>query len=314
MEDIFKWIKKNAASIAGILAIIIWSSNVGASKKVMNDLGIFRAAFLIYFFSGTLNFIILLAAFGKRKFVGFLKHLPVHYYLRTGIFFILNNVFLFLAIGLAVKPEEIIIVTLLNYTWPVLIFIFRVPIFHLKIRPLFFFGAITAAFTGITIAILQGYTYSEIKAIVSALHDNFLAFICALSGAVSWALYSNLLKKYKKNDDIIALPVIFIASSLVFFIILLFKGNFFAVFSPENFGNPYLIYVITGPTCLGYLLWFIAMKYGNRSLIVSLAFFIPLGSVYILSRIHVFPVTPMFWTATALITAAAFLGIRSVKI
>lgn len=301
------------ATLAGIAAVFIWSSNVAVSKTVMDKLGAFNSAFYIYFFSGILNFIFLFFYLGKSDFFSRLKNLPLSYYLYTGSFFVMNNVFLYLAIGLARKDEELLIVTLLNYLWPVMIFIFRVPIYRLRIIPVLFYPAIAAALTGIVIALLQGYTAIELLEIAGSLNDNLLAFLFAFLGAVSWALYSNLIRKYKSDDDIVGFPLIFIVSGLVFFIIQILRGESASLSLEPVYSDSYLIYTILGPTCIGYLFWFLAMKFGNRALVSSLSYLIPLGSVFLVSHIHNIPVTPMFWVSALLLVIAAVLGIQAVK-
>jgi drug/metabolite transporter (DMT)-like permease len=305
--------KSKVATLAGIIAVIIWSSNIAVSKTVMNELGVFSAAFYIYFFSGIINIFILVIVLGRIKFLNHLKGLPLRYYLHTGIFFVLNNVLLYTAIGLAKKDEELLIVTLLNYLWPVLIFVFRVPIYRVKIIPLLFFSSIIAALIGITIALLQGYSALELVALAGALNDNFLAFLFAFLGAISWALYSNLINKYQSNDDIAAIPLVFIFSGLVFFIIQFFRGEAQSLSLEPLYNNPYLIYTIIGPTCIGYLFWFLAMKHGNRNLVTSLSYLIPLASVFLVSLIHSIPVKPIFWLSAILLISAAILGMKAVR-
>ncbi len=305
--------KATISTFAGILAIIMWSSNVAVSKIAMNDMGPLSAAFYIYFFSGILNIIILLSTLGRYKFLGHLKELSIKYYLQTGIFIIFNNVFFYLALGLAKTNEELIIVALLNYLWPVLITIFRIPIYKAKVKPILFYPGIIAAFAGISIALLQGYTAEELAAIAGALNDNFLAFIFALIGAVSWAIYSNLIKKYECKEDIVALPLLFIFSGIVFAVIQFLSGEAQSFSLHPLYSNPYLIYTIIGPTCLGYTFWFLAMKYGNRNFVTSLSYLIPLGSVFLVGVIHSIPVRPLFWVSAALIVTGAILGMKAIK-
>jgi drug/metabolite transporter (DMT)-like permease len=305
--------KSTFSTIAGILAILMWSSNVAVSKTAMNELGPYSAAFYIYFFSGVLNIFILLAALGKNTLFAHFKALPLRYYVQTGIFIVFNNVFFYLALGLSKTNEELIIVALLNYLWPVLISVFRVPIYRVKIKPLLFYPGIIAALTGIAIALLQGYSAQQLIDIASALDDNFLAFLFAFIGAVSWAIYSNLIKKYNTKEDIVALPVIFIFSGLVFIAIEIIRGDALTFTLSPLYTNPFLIYTIAGPTCLGYLFWFFAMKHGNRSLVTSLSYLIPLGSVAILSLMHAIPVRPMFWVSAILLISGAILGMKAIR-
>jgi len=305
--------KSNLSTFAGIMAILMWSSNVAFSKMAMNDLGAFSAAFYIYFFAGLVNIIILLAVSGKSQLLIQFKSLPLKYYLQTGVFFVFNNVFFYLALGLAKNNEELVVVALINYLWPVLIAVFRVPIYHVKIRPWLFYPGITAALFGIVLALLQGYEAKELLRIAAALDDNFLAFLFALIGAVSWAVYSNLIKKNGSKDDGVALPIVFILSGLIFFVIQLFSSDSHTFSLYPLISNPSLIYTIIGPTSLGYLFWFFAMKNGNRNLVTSLSYMIPLGSVFLVGIIHNIPVKPLFWVSAILIISGAILGMKAVK-
>lgn len=291
----------------------MWSSNVAVSKSAMNELGPFSAAGFIYFFSGIINFLIIWAASGGKMLFEHIKELPLKYYTQTGIFIVFNNVFFYLALGLSKTNEELILVALINYLWPVLITVFRIPIYKVKIKFWLFFPGILAAFTGIVIALLQGYNGKELLRIAAALDDNFLAFIFAFIGAVSWAVYSNLIGKSSHKDDKAALPVIFVLSGLVFFILQFYSKDAQNISLYPLISNPSLIYTIIGPTSLGYLFWFFAMKHGNSNLVTSISYLIPLGSVFILGLIHSIPVKPMFWVSAILIITGAVLGMKAVK-
>jgi len=286
---------------------------VAVSKSAMNELGPYSAAGFIYFFSGIINFLIIWAVSGGKILIAHLKDLPLKYYTQTGIFIVFNNVFFYLALGLAKTNEELILVALINYLWPVLIAVFRIPIYKVKVKPWLFFPGILAALAGIIIALLQGYDAKELLRIAAALDDNFLAFIFALIGAVSWAVYSNLIGKTANKDDKVALPVIFVLSGLVFFILQFFSKDAQNLSLYPLISNPSLIYTIIGPTSLGYLFWFLAMKNGNSNLVTSLSYLIPLGSVFILSIIHSIPVKTMFWVSAILIVSGAILGMKAVK-
>ena len=54
------------STIAGIIAILLWSTNIAYSKSIMEKEGIYHAGFYIYFFSGICNLIILLFFFKKE--------------------------------------------------------------------------------------------------------------------------------------------------------------------------------------------------------------------------------------------------------
>jgi len=308
--------KKNTRSIrlanlAGIIAILMWSTNIAFSKSVMNAIGNYYAMFMIYFFGGIFMFIVLLASF-RREYFPRLRALGFRYYAGTGIFLFLNNTLLFLAIGLATNEKQLLIVTIINYLWPVLIYVLKIPIFHIKVKPLIFSISVVLGVSGVILAFSQEYTLKELLETVKSLDDNFLAYLLAFINAVSWGLYSNLTKKYITDDDFAAIPVIFIISGLPFLIMLLSRGEFEFNKMVSFFANPELIYTIIFPTALGYILWNVAMKKGNKDLVVSTSFILPFLSVLFIGLKFSTRIGMLTWIASVFLISSAFLIYRAV--
>src|SRR4030042_3507209 len=268
----------NLATLAGIFAILLWSTNIAFSKSVMNAIGNYYAMFMIYFFGGVFMFLVLLARFRKGYFTK-LKALGLRYWAGTGIFLFLNNTLLFLAVGLASNEKELLIITILNYLWPILIHVLKIPVFHIRVRFLPFIISIILGISGVVLAFSQEYTLRGLIELAKSLDDNFLAYLLALMTAISWALYSNLTKKYATDDDFAAVPLIFMLSGLPFLYLLISQGNFEFKSLESLYSNPELIYTIIFPTALGYIFWNIAMKKGNKDLVVSISFIIPFLAV-----------------------------------
>jgi drug/metabolite transporter (DMT)-like permease len=299
--------------MAGIMAILLWASNIAFSKSVLDREGIYNGAFYIYSFSGIVLFLVMPAFQSRTIFLGKLRNLPLSYYLKTGIFFMANNVLLFLAIGLAKQNEELVIVTLLNYTWPVMIYILRIPLFRLKPPLLIFIPGVMLSFAGITLALLQDYDSGSILTLMRSGDNNVLAYFLAFLTSVSWAMYSNLTVKYKNQDDMAGIPVIFLASGLAFLGIQALNGQLATLKPSALFLNPDLVYVIVGPTSLGYLFWYIAMKNGDRMFITALSFFIPVLSLLFLHIRIRLPIGPAFWIAVMLLVSGSYLGYQALQ-
>jgi drug/metabolite transporter (DMT)-like permease len=301
------------SNVAGIIAILLWATNIAFSKSIMEKEGNFNAAIYIYLFSGLTSFIFLFFFFRKREFVRKLRNLPVSYYAKTGIFFILSNSLLFIAVGMVHKNEELVIISILNYSWPILIYIFKIPLFRLSYRKSIFFTGILFSITGILLASVQGYNKYEIQGIIAAGDDNLMAYSLALLNSVCWALYSNLTVKYKTEEDIAGIPVIFILIGLVFITIQMMKGQLSTISLSSVYRNPELLYQVVGPTSAGYLLWYIAIKRGNRNLITSLSFFIPLLSVLVIGLKFKIVIGVAFWIAVILLISGSYLCYRSLQ-
>jgi drug/metabolite transporter (DMT)-like permease len=302
------------SNVAGIIAIILWATNIAFSKSIMEKEGNFNAAIYIYLFSGLTSFVFLLLFFRKQEFFRKLRNLPVSYYAKTGIFFILSNSLLFIAVGMVHKNEELVIISILNYSWPILIYIFKIPLFRLPYKKSVFFTGILFSFTGILLASVQGYNRYEILGIISAGDDNLVAYSLALLNSVCWALYSNLTIKHKTEEDIAGIPVIFVFISLVFFTIQMIKGQLSTISLSSVFQNPELFYQVIGPTSAGYLFWYIAIKKGNRNLITSLSFFIPLLSVLVIGLKFRIVIGAAFWFAVILLISGSYLCYRAMRV
>lgn len=302
-----------AGTLAGILAILLWASNIAFSKAVMEKLGDTQTAFYIYFFSSLFVTGLLLGFDKKSSFFKRLSKLPWQYHLKAGVFFILNNILLFMAVGVADSNEELVIVTLLNYTWPMLVYLVGIPMHRLRIPARILLPGVFLSLSGLTLALLQGYSLENINHIMVAGKNGLLAYALAFLCALSWAFYSNLTVKHDSDDDLAAIPVVLFLSGMVFLGIMAGKGELGTLNAGDVLRSPELIYMIVGPTALGYLGWFFAVKYGNRNLVTSLSFFIPLMSLTITHIRMKIAVSPLFWIATLLIISGSYLCYRSFK-
>jgi len=151
------------ATLAGILTIVLWATNIAFSKSIMEKEGTFNAAIYIYFYSSLTSFVFLFLFFRKAEFVRRIKNLPFSYYLKTGIFFVLSNTLLVFAVGMVHKNEELVIVSILNYSWPILIYVFKIPSSDYLLKKAFFLTGILFSITGIILASVQGYSQHEIR-------------------------------------------------------------------------------------------------------------------------------------------------------
>ncbi len=299
------------ATCAGILAILFWSSTIAFSKSAMTREGNFNLAFYSFFYSGIFLFIILSIFQKKSSFFLKLKALPISFYFKIGIFLVLNNVFLYTAIGIARKNEELLIVTLLNYCWPVMIYIFRIIIFKAKVSFAFFAIGVLLSIIGLIIGLIESNGPIEFTNIFCGGGNILIAYALAFLTAISWALYSNLTVKFKPNDDIAALPILFLVSSLSFLVIIGIRGELSQLHFSAIIFNPELLYLVIGPTSLAYLFWYIAIKWGNRTLITSLSFFIPFLAMIILHIKLEMEVKFIFWLAVLLVISGSYICYRA---
>jgi drug/metabolite transporter (DMT)-like permease len=168
------------------------------------------------------------------------------------------------------------------------------------------------AISGVVIAFSQEYRINEFFLVLKTADHSVWAYLLTLLTAVSWALYSNLTKKYHTDDDIAALPIIFIVSGLLFFFVQIFNGQFVFSCLTSLYKNYELIYMIICPTTIAYLFWYIAMKKGNKNLVVSISFLIPLLSILVLSVKFSKEIGILFWVAALFLITGAFLSYKAI--
>ena len=302
----------NLATLAGIVSVLLWSSSIAFSKSVMTDIGAIETAFLTFFCSG-ISILVFFLIFSGPFFFNSVRALSFKYYYSIAIFFVLNNIFLYVAVGFTKNNEELVIVSLLNYLWPVLIYLFQIFILKEKVKSSLFFVGMVLAFSGIVITLLQGYSTVGILKLITNGGNNLWAYLFALLTAISWALYSCFTIRKKLSNDIVAIPFIFLLSSLFFLGLLLFGPTPINLAIKTLYKNTDLLFLIIGPTALAYLGWYFAMKWGNKKLVVSLSFFIPLLSLIITHFKFNVAIKKVFWLAVVLLITGSLLCFKSFK-
>jgi drug/metabolite transporter (DMT)-like permease len=107
-----------------------------------------------------------------------------------------------------------------------------------------------------------------------------IPFFYAFIAAVSWAIYSNMTRRFQRKEDRAAMPLLLLAAGLVVLVLQLSQGKV-----PElnltRFQFLELAYLAIFPTALAYLFWDRAMKQGNKDLVTAFSYFTPLASTLI---------------------------------
>jgi drug/metabolite transporter (DMT)-like permease len=291
----------NRATLAGILAILFWSTTIAFSRTLSEQLGPFTTGAGIYLLAGGLACLVTARKPGGLRL---LLGLPRRYLLGCGALFVAYTILLYIAIGLANSRSQVIAVGLANYLWPSFTLLLALPLQRQKANGLLPLG-IASGLGGTWLAIAtNGVSFTDFLTNPVALLPVGLALIAALL----WGGYSNLARRWGSKDGN-GVPLFLLVSGLLFLPLRLITAEPAPQLWPVL---PALVYISIFPGYIGYSLWDTAMQRGDLVLVTSLSYFTPLLSTMISFLVLQVPLTPQLGLAALLVTAGAALSRKGV--
>lgn len=291
----------NRATLAGILAILFWSTTIAFSRTLSEQLGPLTTGAGIYILAGGL------AGLNTVRKPGGLRHLlrlPRRYLLGCGALFVAYTILLYIAIGLASSRAQVLAVGLANYLWPSFTLLLALPLQHQKANGLLPVG-IAQGLGGTWLAVANdGAGFTDLLTNPTALLPVGLALLAALF----WGAYSNLARRWGSKDGN-GVPLFLLVSGLLFLPLRWLAAEPAPALLPAL---PALLYMAIFPGYIGYSLWDTAMQRGDLVLVTSLSYFTPLLSTLISFLVLQVPLTPQLGLAALLVTAGAALSRKGV--
>ncbi|MFE8149656.1 aromatic amino acid DMT transporter YddG [Brenneria goodwinii] len=280
------------ATLAGLVAIILWSTSVGLIRSLTETLGPIGGAAMIY----SMSTLCLFLFYGMPQ----IKTLPKIYLLVGGPLFVCYEIFLSLAIGLANNRLQAMELGMINYLWPCLTILFAIFINQQKSRILLWLGLVLSL-AGI-VWIMKGDGAWSPRLLWQNILTNPLAYGLAFSAAAVWALYCNITKRYGQGKSGISL--FFLVASAVLWIQYALSAE-----GPIIFTLPSSIELIFmgASTALAYSAWNAGIQYGNLTLLATASYFTPVLST-LLAALWL-RTTPAFsfWQGVLMVTAGSLL-------
>jgi len=285
-------INSHKFTLAGCLAILIWSTTVGLVRNVAEQLGPIGGAALIY----SVSSVFLLIFLGAPRF----KVFSLKYLLIGGALFVSYEICLSLALGMANNRIQAVEMGVINYLWPSLVVLLAV---FSSDKPVDkrLYPAIALSFFGVawTVGGDQGISISQLAANIAT---NPLSYSMALTGAFIWAFYCNITKKLANGKN--AITWFFIATAITLWITYLMSDEPAIVFT----SGAAIDLLITGVAMgSGYALWNIGIIGGNMMLLATLSYFTPLLSTFFSALILDIELTATFWQGVVMVTVASLL-------
>ena len=294
----------NLSTGSGLGAILLWSTTFAFARSLSEQIGPLTAGAAVYLIGGSFC---LVRLGWSAKPVARLLNLPRSYLLGCGSLFILYTAAIYLAVGLAKDREQLLEIAVVNYLWPALTVLFSVPL--LKTRASLWLAPGTAlALSGVCLVMTQGAPVSW-GSFRAHLQDNPAAYMLALAAAISWALYSNLARRWAGPESDGAVEFFLPATGLVLLALCLVvreptAWTFRAVGEASS---------LAAITALAYVLWDVAMRKGNLLLVIACSYFTPLLSTVVsCAYLEVSP-SPKLWIGCALLVSGSLMTWRSVS-
>lgn len=296
--------RRGLSTALGLVAIVLWSATFAVSRSLAEKIGFVTAGAGMLIAGGVLGCLYVAIIEGRRAIV---FRLPRAYLIGCGLLLCAYMVCLFLAIGLAANRQQTVEVGIINYLWPGLTLVFAIPILGAKVRWSFFVGIAMAA-AGAVLAPLRLSEYSA-GTLLENLRTNPLPYGLALAGAIVWALYSVLSRRWAGGAEGGGVPLFTLAAGLV---LLALRPAFHetSCWSLQAAGE--LAFMAVFPVMIAYAFWDRAMRLGNVTLVAAVSYLTPLLSTALSALYLGVDLGWNLWLACGLIVAGAALAREAV--
>jgi drug/metabolite transporter (DMT)-like permease len=164
------------------------------------------------------------------------------------------------------------------------------------------------ALTGVFLVMTQGGSVSW-NSLTKHLQTNPVAYALALAAAISWALYSNLTRRWSGPETDGAVELFIPATGLVLLALRLLTTEP-THWSLRAVGEASGLAVVT---TLAYFLWDVAMRKGNLLLVVACSYFTPMLSTLVSCLYLRVSPSPKLWIGCLLLVSGSLMTWRSVS-
>jgi drug/metabolite transporter (DMT)-like permease len=295
--------ENNRSTLAGMMAILLWSSTVALARRLAEQVGPLTAGSSVFL---SASMVLAVPWAGKRPSLMKLRELPRKFLIGCGMLFVVYSISLFLAVGLANNRHQTVEIGLLNYLWPSLTLLFSLFLLGNRAN----IGLIPGtglALVGVFLVLTQAGSVTWNSFSVNFMR-NPTAYGLGILAAVVWGLYSNLSRRWGTSESGGAVLLFTLSTGLAFGLIrilLVEPGSW----TPRAVAE---LTVLALATAMAYLFWDLAMRKGDMVLVVSCSYLTPfLSSVVSCLYLGVLPGRNL-WLGCFCIVAGSFLSWHSI--
>ena len=291
------------ATLAGLAAILLWSTTVALGRRVTEQLGPEMAGAMVHLLASAL--LVPVLAWNVRSS----RSLPrptLRYLVGCGSLFVINLVTVFLALGGATSRSQTVEVGLVNYLWPACTVLLSLWLLGNRATWGILPGTVLAVL-GVALVLTggKGLSWASVRVNLSA---NPGVYILALAAAVSWGFYSNLSRLWGSGDSASATLIFSLATAITFVAVHYLRTGSVLVSSLPSWEA----LLMGASTATAYTLWDISMRRGDVNLVAALSYLTPFFSTLVSSAFLHVTLTPVLWIGCGLIVVGSFWSWRSI--
>lgn len=295
-------VPRRRATAVGLLAIVLFSAIVSLVRVTSQNFGATLGAALIY----TLVSVILWTIRRPKN----LRAFPRKYMLLCGVLFIVYEVSVGLAVGLAGDSEQAIEVSIVNYLWPTLMVVLMLFVPGAGRASWLIIPGVLLAMFGIGM-VVGGEAGLDPGSIASHISSNPVPYALAFAGAMAWAAYSVITPRISRGHD--GLTLFITGTAIALWAVHAMAGSV-----PDRLpGVTAYVVLVAASVAIGagYGGWNIGILRGNLIVLASASYVTPVFSSIIAALTLGAALTGTFWRGVLMVTTGSLLSwwaIRSV--
>ena len=286
------------ATLIGLIAIVCWSCTIGLMRSVAEPLGAVGGAACLY----TMAALCIAIARGRQGWRELARWRAMHpaYLWLCGLLFVVYEIFLSVAVGLAHDRSQAMEIGVINYLWPSLTIAFAV-LWRQQSARWWLWPGLLICLWGL-VRVLGGDSFS-LTTLWQHVQGNPAAYGMAFAAALLWPTYSLLARRYGAGFNAVGLFVTWTALALW---VQWLRQDAVA---PMQWSWPTALqlFMAGSLTALGYSCWEHGIQHGKLAVLAAASYFTPVLSALAASLL--LQVLPgwSFWQGVALVTAGSLI-------
>ncbi|MDR2300091.1 MAG: aromatic amino acid DMT transporter YddG [Comamonas sp.] len=285
------------ATAIGLIAVLCWSCTIGLMRAVAEPLGAVGGAAWLY----TMAAICIAVARGRtgwREVARWRDMHPVYLWL-CGALFVIYEICLSVAVGLADDRSQAMEIGVINYLWPSLTIAFAV-LWGQQAARWWLWPGLLICLWGLA-RVLGGDSFS-LSTLWLHIQGNPAAYGMAFAAALLWPTYSLLARRYGAGFNAVGL---FVTGTAIALWLQWFRLDT----TPMQWSGPTALqlFMAGALTALGYSCWEHGIQHGKLAVLAAASYFTPVLSALMAGLL--LQVLPgwSFWQGVALVTLGSLI-------